>query len=305
MNPSSRALKLIHHDTCPACGSNELQFVLRPKDHTVSHEEFDIWECKNCRLRFTQDIPDESTIGPYYQSDEYISHSNTNKGLINGLYQQVRAITLKQKRNLIEKQSGRSEGSLLDIGCGTGEFAGTMKNAGWKVLGLEPDETARKQVIENQGVEARPTDDLFNLEPNSYDVISMWHVLEHVHQLKGYLQQIDTLLKKDGTLFIAVPNYQSSDAEHYQAFWAAYDVPRHLYHFSPNSMNHLLENHGFHVKHHQAMPFDSFYVSMLSERYKHGKLRLVPAFMQGFRSFLQASSRVERCSSVLYIAKKK
>lgn len=306
MNPEAKtSSSRITYDKCPVCHSNKISHVLSAKDYTVSGELFQVWHCENCQLRFTQDIPQESEIGRYYQAEEYISHSNTSKGLVNRLYQIVRNITLKSKKNLIEKLSGKSSGNILDIGCGTGEFLGTMKTAGWQTLGLEPDEGARQQAAKNQGVAAKPSEDLFQLEDNQYDVITMWHVLEHVHQLDEYLKKIHSLLKENGVLVIAVPNYQSSDADKYQEFWAAYDVPRHLYHFSPHAMDHLINRHSFKVDSLNRMPFDAFYVSMLSEKYKTGKVRLVSAFFSGLGSWFQNLSRKDRGSSVLYVIRKK
>ena len=246
----------------------------------------------------------KQSIGPYYQSEEYVSHSNTSQGLINQLYQIVRNITLKQKRRLVEKVSGRNEGRLLDIGCGTGEFLGTMKKAGWGTLGLEPDEGARNMALSQQGVEKYMSlITCLRCRESDYDVITMWHVLEHVHRLHEYLEQIRKIIKDDGTLLIAVPNYHSKDAENYQAEWAAYDVPRHLYHFSATTMEQLLAQHGFKLESLQHMPFDAFYVSMLSEKYRHGKMRLFSAFWQGLKSYTTSRSKPERGSSILYLVK--
>ena len=274
------------------------------EDHTVSHQEFEIWHCEDCQLRFTQNIPAENEIGAFYQSEEYISHTNTSKGLINSLYQKVRNYTLGQKLNLIRKASGKKTGNILDIGCGTGDFLNTMKMANWEVIGLEPDEGARQLALENFGIEVYEREHLFELKEASYDVITMWHVLEHVHRLHEYLNTIQRLLKPGGTLIIAVPNYQSTDADAYKAFWAAYDVPRHLYHFSPASMKRLLEKHSFSLDRMKLMPFDSFYVSMLSDKYKYGGLRLISSFWTGFKSWLKASGKVERSSSIIYLSKK-
>ncbi|MEO0897404.1 MAG: class I SAM-dependent methyltransferase [Bacteroidota bacterium] len=292
------------YSACPSCGSSDLLSIFYAKDYTVSQESFEILECQNCSLRFTQNIPSPSKIGPYYQSEEYISHTNTNKGIVNQLYQLVRNYTLGQKLKTVQKVSGLGKGRILDIGCGTGDFLGTMKNGGWDVLGLEPDDNARKMAVENHGILAFPSDELFNLEDNSFDVISMWHVLEHVHELHKYLEKIRSLLKPSGTLLIAVPNYTSGDASHYQHEWAAYDVPRHLYHFSPTGMEGLLNQHGFKLDKMKHMVFDSFYVSLLSEKYKSGKVKLIGGFLNGFSSFLKAMGKPENCSSVLYIFKK-
>ncbi|MEO8711612.1 MAG: class I SAM-dependent methyltransferase, partial [Parafilimonas sp.] len=233
----------IHYNTCPACGSASIFFVLKAKDETVSHELFDIWQCNYCTLRFTQNVPDEQHIGKYYQSSDYISHSNTSKGLINKLYHSVRSITLQSKRNLIEQNS--SKGSLLDIGAGTGAFASAMKKNGWNVTALEPDETARTNAKKDFNIELLPTENLFRLPSNTFNVITLWHVLEHVLELHTYLDTFYSLLADEGSLIIAVPNYTSYDAKKYAEKWAAYDVPRHLYHFSPQSMRMILNNHNF------------------------------------------------------------
>lgn len=291
----------IHRDTCPVCHESKLFPICEAKDHTVSHERFSIWECPTCKLRFTQDIPDEQSIGAYYESEDYISHSDTDQGIINRLYQQVRQFTLKQKRRKIEKITKQKTGNLLDIGCGTGDFAATMQASGWKVLGLEPDEKARLIAKEKNQIDVGEPDHLFQLEENRFDVVTMWHVLEHVHRLHEYIDQIRTILKPDGVLLIAVPNYQSSDAAHYGETWAAYDVPRHLYHFSPETMRRLASDHMFHVEHYGRMPFDSFYVSLLSEKYRGNRVGLISGGWEGFKSYAASLANPQRGSSVLYI----
>ena len=292
---------MIHYERCPVCGASTIHPVLEAKDYTVSGETFSIWHCDACTARFTQDVPTKEAIGPYYQSDAYISHSDTKEGLVNRLYHQVREITLQSKRKLVQRASGKTNGHLLDIGCGTGAFLNTMHLSGWTVKGLEPDPGARKVAATRYNLSVDPTDGLFALPPASYDVITLWHVLEHVHDLRPYIDHFRQLLKPDGTLFIAVPNYTSLDAAHYGPTWAAYDVPRHLYHFSPKSMDHLLQPSGLRVTSLRPMWFDSFYVSMLSERYKHGRDNLIGAVLTGSRSNLKALGNTARCSSVIYV----
>ena len=294
----------ISYQQCPVCSSDTIHPVLTAADHTVSREEFEIWECEQCLFRFTQHVPDENEIGAYYESEEYISHSNTRQGVINRLYHIVRSYTLRQKRNLVKEVSGLKTGSILDIGSGTGEFLNEMKSAGWETLGLEPNPDGRKQAKENYGLEIHEPDHLFRLEEDSVQVVSMWHVLEHVHKLHEYMNAIRSILKPGGTLIIAVPNYRSLDAEKYDSHWAAYDVPRHLYHFSPESMRKLLEKHKFLLRKIKGMPFDPFYVSMLSEKYLKGKNDLVSGFRTGLQSFMQGQRKPERSSSVIYIVKK-
>lgn len=292
---------MIHYDHCPVCEGKNIADKFVVKDYTVSGEEYMLQQCGNCSFVFTQDIPSQDEIGPYYASQNYISHSNTQKGLINNLYHKVRKITLAGKRKMIIAETGKAKGNLLDVGCGTGAFLNEMKTAGWDIKGLEPDETARNNAQELFGIHPLPSHELFQLNAGSYDAITMWHVLEHVHQLHEYIEQLKHLLKPGGKLLIAVPNYTSHDASHYQRFWAAYDVPRHLYHFSPESMRVLMEKHGLKVLKTKRMWFDSFYVSMLSEQYKNGKGNIAGAFFTGFVSNIRALLNKERCSSVIYI----
>lgn len=293
--------QLIHYTNCPACGGEALKSILTAKDYTVSNESFAIVECETCTLRFTQDVPDSNAIGPYYKSENYISHSNTSKGFINSLYQSIRKKTLKQKRKLIEKTTGLKIGMLLDVGSGTGAFASEMKQAGWQVTGLEPDEDARKVALQINDVELNNINQFYDLPENNFDAITMWHVLEHVHDLQDYIAKLKSLLKENGKLFIAVPNYTSKDAAIYNEFWAAYDVPRHLYHFSPQSMKMLIEKHGMKIEEYKPMWYDSFYVSMLSSKYKKGKTNLIASFFNGILSNSKALGNAQRCSSVIYI----
>jgi 2-polyprenyl-3-methyl-5-hydroxy-6-metoxy-1,4-benzoquinol methylase len=295
---------MIHYTNCPICSSGNIVPALTAKDHTVSKKKFAVWHCNNCMVRFTQDVPEQSGIGVYYQSDNYISHSDTKKGFINSLYHAVRKRTLNKKKQLVIDKVGMMKGEILDIGCGTGAFLNTMKTAGWGITGLEPDDTARKKALELYGIDPQPPEKLFELRPGSYHAVTMWHVLEHVHELHAYIKQLANLITPQGKIFIAVPNYTSRDAEIYGADWAAYDVPRHLYHFSPASMQQLLSNYNLKLATIKPMRYDSFYVSMLSEQYKNGKGNIVKAFWNGLISNLKAMSDHKRCSSVIYIISK-
>ncbi len=199
---------------------------------------------------------------------------------------------------------GMRKGEILDIGCGTGAFLQSIKEAGWAITGLEPDATARNKAATLYSIHPQESGKLFELKPATYHAITMWHVLEHVHELHAYIKQIGTLLTPNGKLFIAVPNYTSADASMYKENWAAWDVPRHLYHFSPMSMEKLLSMHGLKLAKVKPMWFDSFYVSMLSEKYKNGKGNILKAFFNGFVSNLKAWSDVKKCSSVIYVISK-
>ncbi|GAB3912538.1 methyltransferase domain-containing protein [Larkinella knui] len=266
----------------------------------VSRNEFIIQSCEKCGFKATNPRPTEAEIGQYYQSEEYISHSDTRKGIISQLYHTIRAITVKQKVKLITDLSPR-KGQLLDIGCGSGYFLAASQNAGWKVMGTEPDARTRQQAVARTNVELGKS--IFELDDTQrFDVISLWHVLEHVHELPETLEWIRGHSRQKGHLVIAVPNYQSWDAQHYKQFWAAYDVPRHLYHFSPDVMKTLLKRYGFELKEQRPMLFDAFYVNMLSTKNRDGKPAYFESFWNGIRSNWAAYQEGGNYSSLIYVA---
>lgn len=291
----------IHYTLCPVCGSAGISEVFKVKDNTVSQEYFEIDHCQNCLLRFTQNSPTEDSIGAYYKSEDYISHTDTSKGVINRAYRIVRNFSINQKKSLVEKSTGIKNGNLLDVGSGTGHFAAAMQKAGWNVTGLEPDEGARAVASKEHSLKLLPPGELFNLPEKKFDAITLWHVLEHVHELKKYIQTFKLLLADSGKLFIAVPNYTSYDAGKYKEYWAAYDVPRHLYHFTPHTMQWLMKESGLTIHAIRPMWFDSFYVSLLSSKYKNGTTEWLSAFWTGLVSNFKAMNDVRKCSSVIYV----
>lgn len=296
-------MAIIHHSNCPICDSTKIAEVQEIKDHSHTGETFHVVRCENCDFHFTQDTPDASSIAPYYKSDNYVSHSDTQKGIFFKLYHIVRNHMLKKKRNLTIATSGTNAGNLLDIGTGTGYFPDIMKSSGWNVEGIEQDPDTRKYASEKFGFDVYDTDQLFALKKDNYNAISMWHVLEHVHNLNEYVAQIHKLLKKEGVFIVAVPNHTSVDAKYYKEYWAAWDIPIHLWHFHPATMQKLMEKHGFNVKTIQPMPFDAVYVSMLSEQYKSGSK--LPGLIKGLKFALNGRFKTEACSSVIYIMEKK
>lgn len=283
---------------CPVCKGNNFVPFLTCKDYTVSQESFNIVSCNTCNFKFTNPRPSDSEIGKYYKSEDYVSHSDTKKGLINRLYHMVRTRTLKQKLGLISSYVSR--GTILDYGCGTGMFLKTCADAGWKSFGFEPDSDARK-LAEGKGLTVANSKE--TLSSNKYDIISLWHVLEHVTDLDPTLEFFSKTITDNGRLIIAVPNYTSADSKHYKEFWAGYDVPRHIYHFEINTLKKLLGNYGFSLEETKPMKFDSYYVSMLSEKYKTGSMNYFTAFLNGLKSNLAAKDS-SQYSSVIYIFKK-
>jgi 2-polyprenyl-3-methyl-5-hydroxy-6-metoxy-1,4-benzoquinol methylase len=286
---------------CPVCGGNQFKPFITCTDFFVSGEQFEIKECTGCGFKFTANAEDEENIGRYYQSEEYISHSNTSKGLVNTIYHNVRTYMLGQKRRLVEKSTGLKSGNVLDVGSGTGFFLNEMKNHGWVVSGTEKSDDAREFAEKEFGLGMDEPEQLFQFEKESFDAITLWHVLEHIHRLNENMEAFIRLLKPHGKLIIAVPNPTSYDARHYNQFWAAWDVPRHLWHFGPEQMKLFGEKHGFQLQSLHTMPFDSFYVSLLSEKYKKSKLALFKGLMHGKISWLKSLADKKRCSSVIYV----
>jgi len=289
---------------CPVCDGENFSAFLTCTDFFVSGEEFQIKQCDSCGFKITENIEDEENIGRYYQSENYISHSNTSKGLVNSVYHSVRKYMLGRKRILVEKVTGITKGHILDVGTGTGFFLNEMKEYGWQAAGTEKSSDARTFAKKEFNLDNLPSENLFTLKEKSFDAITLWHVLEHIHQLNENMETFSRLLNKDGKLIIAVPNHNSSDAQHYKEFWAAYDVPRHIWHFAPKQMKLFGEKHGFTLNSMHTMPFDSFYVSMLSEKYKKSKIALFKGIFYGKISWLKSIINPAKCSSVIYVFEK-
>jgi 2-polyprenyl-3-methyl-5-hydroxy-6-metoxy-1,4-benzoquinol methylase len=289
---------------CPVCGSNRLFPFITCADYFVSGEQFEICKCAACGMKITTNTEDEENIGKYYRSKEYISHSNTTKGLLNTLYHRVRKYMLSRKRRLVEKETGTKTGHLLDIGAGTGFFLNEMRRHGWKVTGTEKSVGAREFARSGFNLHLLEPGEIFYLKENSFDLITLWHVLEHIHQLNKTMEAIARLLKPEGRLIIALPNHTSYDARHYKQFWAAWDLPRHLWHFGPEQIEQFGNKHEFRLSRMHRMPFDAFYISLLSEKYKKSKGASFKGMFHGKISWLTSLPNKRKCSSVIYVFKK-
>ena len=288
---------------CPICKNTVFHEFLKSKDYFLTKEEFTIVQCQKCGLKFVNPRPDEIEISRYYESSDYISHDSQTPGIRNFLYSNVRNYTRRKKLQLIEKYTRGKK--ILDIGCGTGEFLSYCQQSGWEVKGVEPNPKAREYALRKYHVEVLDESQLSALTNPFFDVITLWHVLEHVHRLEERMQKIHQILNDDGTLIMAVPNSNSWDACHYKNFWAAYDLPRHIYHFSQNTINHLAKNSGFEIKKIVPMKFDAFYISLLSEKYSKGSSNYFMSLVNGIRSNNFARKNKNEYSSLIFILKAK
>lgn len=295
---------MIHHSSCPVCSNYDLKERLICIDHFRSREQFPLYSCSVCGFTFTQDHPEEDAIGAYYESEDYISHSDTSEGLVNKIYKVVRSRMLRKKRDIVIKMTNLEKGNLLDIGSGTGHFIAGMKNAGWRVMGIEINEKTRITSSEKFGLEIIPPEQIRSLESGSYDCITLWHVLEHFSDLNFYVSQIQRLLKPAGTCIIAVPNIDSFDSQYYGQYWAAFDVPRHLWHFNPDTFGFLFEGRGFRLVNIKTLPLDVFYISILSERYKGNKMAFFTGIVKGSYFAFRTLFNNRKCSSLIYTLKK-
>ncbi|MDX1469968.1 MAG: class I SAM-dependent methyltransferase [Flavobacteriaceae bacterium] len=281
--------------------SNNLKREFQVKDHAVSQETFRLIFNHNLELYQTVPTPSPENLPKYYESQDYISHTHQGRNLFEKVYGLIRAIAIKRKIKLIDSFALKGR-RLLDYGCGTGDFLQACSKNGWDIVGVEPNPGARK--IANSKTENRIHTEtiLDQLADNSIDVITLWHVLEHIPDYDAIISKFSRILAHDGRILVAVPNYNSYDAEYYKEYWAAFDVPRHLWHFSKTSISKIFQNHGYSICKIHPMKFDSYYVSLLSEKYKGGKMKYFSALYRGWLSN-QKARRSGEYSSLIYVLK--
>lgn len=280
---------------------NDSTTFLKVKDHSVSGEEFQLIQNKTYGFLETSPQPEAKRLSDYYKTEDYISHTDSKRNLFEKVYHLVRSISLKKKLKLINSFQSL-EKNLLDVGCGTGDFLQVAQQNNWNISGIEPNEQARQIANRKTNNSVFNINDLGKFKNHSFDVITLWHVLEHLPNLEQQVLTLKTLLKVNGILIVAVPNHKSNDAKHYKNFWAAYDVPRHLWHFNQDSISKLFALQNMQVVKTKPMKFDAYYVSLLSEKYKSGSMNLFKAFWIGLRSNMKAK-RSGEYSSLIYIIK--
>ncbi|MEA1786467.1 class I SAM-dependent methyltransferase [Arenibacter sp. GZD96] len=273
-----------------------MKLYLRTKDFAVTQEDFELWQDPDNDMLMTKPVP--KVIEPYYQSETYISHTDASKSVLEKAYQFAKKINLKRKMTLLRRYV-KGDLSVLDIGAGTGDFLVTAKKEGWVIAGVEPNEGAREKALQKGVTLASHTE---AIGYRKYNCITLWHVLEHLPNLEAQLTKIVSSLKIGGTLVVAVPNYKSFDAQFYGSFWAGYDTPRHLWHFSRTAIERKFKSHGMEVISVKPMWLDAFYVALLSEKYKTGKSNYLNAFWIGIKSNIKGWYTGE-FSSHIYILK--
>jgi len=284
---------------CPLCNGSSSRVVLRTRDLMMSNEEFPICACDTCGFWYTNPRPIESQIGDYYKHADYISHTSSKRGLIDRVYHVVRNIALRDKLKLVQRYS--TNGLVVDYGCGTGHFVKKLIQADLPARGYEPDSDARNFSLSELQLETHPLKDFVELVNGEVDIITMWHVLEHVYNLREDVAVQISKLRAGGHWVVAVPNRLSKDATVYGPLWAAYDVPRHLYHFTVNDMKSLGEQFGLELLEVVPMKFDAYYVSILSERYRGGNI--ARALWNGLLS--NFSAKPTAYSSLIYVFRKR
>lgn len=289
-------------DYCPFCKSKKIVHKFSCFDYLVTNEKFGIYECCQCGLMFTNPRPEEDEINNYYKSDDYVVHTENKTNFINSLFLIVREISIRKKYRIIKKYNVNNR--ILDIGCGTGKFLSFCKSKGMETTGVEPSELAREIAKEKYKLNNIHSPENLNSFPgNHYGIITLWHVLEHVHNIGDYLEKIYFLLVEEGILLIALPNPESYDARYYSNYWAAYDVPRHLYHFKKDVILTVMEKYNFKILNILPMKFDSYYISMLSEKNINGRIKFIKSLFIGMLSNLKAFGK-NNYSSLIYIFKK-
>jgi len=296
-----KQLQMTSEMNCALCKSNNVELLFETKDYFLTQEPFSIYRCVDCNYAFTHPIPPINQLEKYYNSNDYLSHTAAEKGLLNKLYQLLRAINLRRKEAIISTYS--DPGELLDIGCGTGEFLNYCKSKNWLVTGVEPNQKARQFAMEAYHLTVYPEEKLTQLPNEFYDTITLWHVLEHVPDFNERISQIKKLIKPDGIILLALPNVDSPDANKYGGFWAGLDVPRHLHHFTPAAISILARLHKLDLVKSIPMKMDAYYVSLLSEKYLKNKIPFLNAAINGFKSNRIASNS-NNFSSMIYVLKK-
>ena len=286
---------------CPYCQSDTTDLHLKLKDYFLTQEDFEIYRCPHCELLFTWPRPEESELGKYYKSDEYLSHNESKKGIMPFIYNRVKRVNISNKYKIATQ--GTSGKRMLDFGCGVGDFILYAKQNGFDVCATDVTPTAREAASKKLGMNLPSPEEVLSMPDGSFDIITMWHVLEQISHLKSQIFHLNRLLVNGGRLVLALPDYLSYDAQHYQDKWAAYDVPRHLNHFDSKSLQNIFAGTPLHLVSTAPLKWDAYYISMLSEKYRGSSLAFAKGLIQGWKSN-RAARKSGEYSSMVYIFEK-
>jgi 2-polyprenyl-3-methyl-5-hydroxy-6-metoxy-1,4-benzoquinol methylase len=287
-------------NACPWCKSENARSYIKLQDYFLTNDAFEVMECQSCHLLFTTPRPTPDKIDAYYQSEKYYSHQENKNGFIPHIYEAVKTVNLKNKLRMATH--GIENGKILDIGCGVGDFLFKAKQSGWKVTGIEPSPNASKIASHKLQSQILLPSQISSLEDESFNLITMWHVLEHVDDLNAQIKELHRLLKPNGRLVLALPNFMSYDADYYKDKWAAWDVPRHLNHFCRSSMDSVFSS-SWKKENVEKLLWDSYYISFLSEQYEGHSLALLRGVFRGFVSNWKAKKTGEYSSLVYFYRK--
>jgi 2-polyprenyl-3-methyl-5-hydroxy-6-metoxy-1,4-benzoquinol methylase len=299
----SKPFEHLETPDCLICNSTEKKPFYQVSNRFNQKESFDLVKCPNCNFVYLSPRPTADAIGVYYEVEEYQPHQANARNAADVLYQRVRIWNNRYKRKTIEKY--KKNGNILDYGCGTGEFLLEMNVSGWKTYGYEPL-TKAANIARNHGLNILKS--LQNYQGGA-DIITLWHVLEHIHDARGIIKTLQQIMAPEAYLIIAVPNYQSFDAKIFKQNWVAFDAPRHLYHFTPETMTLFLESMNFQIVSYKTLYFDPWYNSLLSAKIeaKNKKFKLLiqslsKSLIAATIANLQSFFIKKRSSSLIYIA---
>ena len=285
----------------------KLKHVLSANDHLVTGRKFDILKNPETTILETHPRPTKEELPTYYDSENYTSHNDKSAGIVSFCYRIIKSISTRRKirigQNSLSKNTPQNKPRLLDVGCGTGDFLYSCLKKGWQINGIENNKNAKKNSRTEVSSFIFDDFEFLKSQPERFDIITMWHSLEHIIDLKQTIVDMKKLLTNKGVIVVACPNHKSFDAMFYKESWAAYDLPRHLWHFDKDSISKLFLEHNMQLTKTLPMYWDSFYISILSEKIISKKNKFLKGVIVGLLSNVSAMFSKEH-SSLIYVFNK-
>ena len=285
----------------------KLKHVLSANDHLVTGRKFDILKNPETTILETHPRPTKEELPTYYDSENYTSHNDKSAGIVSFCYRIIKSISTRRKirigQNSLSKNTPQNKPRLLDVGCGTGDFLYSCLKKGWQINGIENNKNAKNNSRTELSSFIFDDFEFLKSQPERFDIITMWHSLEHIIDLKQTIVDMKKLLTNKGVIVVACPNHKSFDAMFYKESWAAYDLPRHLWHFDKDSISKLFVEHNMQLTKTLPMCWDSFYISILSEKIISKKNKFLKGVIVGLLSNVSAMFSKEH-SSLIYVFNK-